>query len=477
MRDKTCFVVQGFGKKTDFENGRTFDLDKSYDMIKEAVEKAGLKCDRADEIIHSGPIDRPMYDRLQDADLVIADLSTANLNAAFELGVRYALRPRATIVVAERDFKTPFDVGHVRILRYVHDGSDVPRMEAKNFQKTLEETIRQIMQCDDIDSPVYLALQNLQLGGRSSDGLKPSSVSNDKEPPKSTHSAGDGLRIDYSESNISLPNIPVADDDLQHVVRRVPEGQNSEQPFVSTPMPYLNKRDPFIRERQALAEAAIESQDFAAALILWRDIFDVNPNNIHVIRQLALVTAMAKLPTPESAVSNAKKLIQENGLLNATTDCETIALWGFLSKCAWDLRTDKRDITELSAAIRAYQRAFSIREDHRDGIMLSVLLEERSLVLSDTSEATADKVLARRIRSDVVQTALSQQSDNEEASDEIRFEVFQLLWRAAIDLAKPTPVDKSGASRISDPSHSFEMWLKEFYNELSNLIRPNIHFS
>jgi len=33
----TCFVVMGFGKKTDFETGRTLDLDKTYKgIIKDA---------------------------------------------------------------------------------------------------------------------------------------------------------------------------------------------------------------------------------------------------------------------------------------------------------------------------------------------------------------------------------------------------------------------------------------------------------
>ena len=39
---KICFVVQGFGKKTDFTDGRVLDLDASYAIIKEAVEAAGL---------------------------------------------------------------------------------------------------------------------------------------------------------------------------------------------------------------------------------------------------------------------------------------------------------------------------------------------------------------------------------------------------------------------------------------------------
>ena len=30
---KTCFVVMGFGKKTDFQQQKTYDLDKSYRII------------------------------------------------------------------------------------------------------------------------------------------------------------------------------------------------------------------------------------------------------------------------------------------------------------------------------------------------------------------------------------------------------------------------------------------------------------
>ena len=89
----TCFVVMGFGKKTDFETGRVLDLDASYqELIKPAVEAADLKCIRADEIEHSSLIDDPMYEQLLKADVVVADLSTSNRNAIYELGVA----PRAT---------------------------------------------------------------------------------------------------------------------------------------------------------------------------------------------------------------------------------------------------------------------------------------------------------------------------------------------------------------------------------------------
>ena len=66
------FVVMGFGVKTDYHTSRELDLDKSYKyIIKTAIEDAGLKCIRADEIPHAGTIDVPMFEQLLRADVVV----------------------------------------------------------------------------------------------------------------------------------------------------------------------------------------------------------------------------------------------------------------------------------------------------------------------------------------------------------------------------------------------------------------------
>ena len=143
---RTCFVVMGFGKKTDFETGRTLDLDKSYrNIIKPAVEAAGLACVRADEINHSGLIEVPMYEQLLNADVVVADLSTSNKNAFYELGVRHALRPYTTVVIAEDGIKTfPFDVNHVAVRQYHHLGEDIGYDEVMRFRESTDQSHRWI---------------------------------------------------------------------------------------------------------------------------------------------------------------------------------------------------------------------------------------------------------------------------------------------------------------------------------------------
>jgi hypothetical protein len=162
-----CFVIMGFGKKTDFETSRVLDLDASYrDLIKPAVEAAGLKCVRADEIVHSGLIDVPMYEQLLKADVVVADLSTSNRTAIYELGVRHALRPYTTIVIAEDQImKSPFfDLSHIEIRTYRHLGEDIGVHEMRRFSAELTNAIKQSLATESNlrgDSPVYKSIGEL----------------------------------------------------------------------------------------------------------------------------------------------------------------------------------------------------------------------------------------------------------------------------------------------------------------------------
>lgn len=134
MATRVCFVIMGYGKKTDWgETPRTLDLDATYEaIIKPAVEASGLECVRADKLAHSGSIDTRMYELLLRADLVIADISTANPNALYELGVRHALRPFSTIIMKELDGKFMFDLNHLATLQYKHLGEDIGAREAKD---------------------------------------------------------------------------------------------------------------------------------------------------------------------------------------------------------------------------------------------------------------------------------------------------------------------------------------------------------
>ena len=159
---KRCFVLMGFGVKVDYKTNRSLDLDKTYHIIRDAVEEAGLECIRADDIVHSGVIDKPMYENLLSADVAIADLSTSNENAIYELGVRHALKPHTTIVLAEKQFKFPFDLSHLLIRNYEHLGTGIDFEEAERLKREVVTAISTIMEKQDVDSPVYTFLPDLQ---------------------------------------------------------------------------------------------------------------------------------------------------------------------------------------------------------------------------------------------------------------------------------------------------------------------------
>jgi tetratricopeptide (TPR) repeat protein len=152
----------GYGVKRDYPGQRDLDLDRTYEnLVRPAAEAAGLRCLRGDEITVGTVIDRGLFDALLRAAVVVADLSTANPNALYELGLRHAFRPRSTILIAERELRLPFDLNHLGVLRYEHLGKDIGVSEARRFTAELAATMRDAAARFEPDSPVYVHLPDL----------------------------------------------------------------------------------------------------------------------------------------------------------------------------------------------------------------------------------------------------------------------------------------------------------------------------
>lgn len=366
----TCFVVMGFGKKTDFETGRTLDLDMSYqNMIKPAVEAAGLKCIRADEIVHSGMIDVPMYEQLLSADVVVADLSTSNKNALYELGVRHALRPYTTVVIAEDGIKVfPFDLNHVVVRQYHHLGEDIGVKEAKRFSALLTEAIVTIMNKDprDKDSPVYTLLSKL-------------------DPPALGKALDDAIGNTAKSSESAAP-AQSATPDMSSVhsmlMQQVDEAQR--------------KKD-FVTAKTLLASVRQMMKPKPADTPPGEPVIE-RPEDPYIIQRLALLTYKSKHPTEEAALNEAKDLL---AVLNPETsnDTETLGLWGAVHKRLWEIT---KDIDHLDESIRSYGRGFYLRNDYYNGINLAYLLNVRC-ANEPPAEAIADFVQAQRIRREVIE--------------------------------------------------------------------------
>ena len=363
----TCFVVMGFGKKTDFETGRVLDLDQSYlSLIKPAVEAARLKCIRADEIVHSGLIDVPMYEQLLKADVVVADISTSNRNAVYELGVRHALRPYTTVIIAEEQMmKSPFfDLNHIVIRQYRHLGEDIGVSEARRFTSELTDAIRQIMAIESTsrwDSPVYKFI----------DRLTPPSIS----------PGGNERGRSSSKSQPEQRGSGVATPAHSELMERVEAAQ---------------KKGDWLKAKMLLEEIREMRRTGTVETSAGQQV--ENPEDPDVLQRLALATYKSKYPTPEEALKAARDLLK---LLEpqTTNDTETLGLWGSVHKRLWELT---KESSYLDEAVRAYERGFYLRNDYYNGINYAYLLNERAAHPVGFGEAVADFVQARRVRKEVV---------------------------------------------------------------------------
>ena len=121
-----CFVLMPFGKKMDAA-GRVTNFDSVYTkIIAPAVSQAGLEPIRADEEKIGGTIHKPMFERLMLCQYAVADITGANPNVFYELGIRHAMRPRSTVIVFGEGTVLPFDIALVRGIAYKTDGAGSP---------------------------------------------------------------------------------------------------------------------------------------------------------------------------------------------------------------------------------------------------------------------------------------------------------------------------------------------------------------
>lgn len=116
--DPLCFVLMPFGRKSDAA-GTTIDFDAVYDqLIAPAIQAAGLEPVRADDDMTGGIVHKPMFERLILCEYAVADLTFANANVFYELGVRHAVRPYSTVLIFAAGTRLPFDVALDRGLPY-----------------------------------------------------------------------------------------------------------------------------------------------------------------------------------------------------------------------------------------------------------------------------------------------------------------------------------------------------------------------
>jgi tetratricopeptide (TPR) repeat protein len=335
-----CFVIMGFGKKSDPLSGLTYNLDQTYkNIIKPAVTIAGYECIRADEIRDSGLIDKTMYALLMQADLVIADITTYNPNALYELGIRHAVRPFSTIIMKEKSGKIPFDLDHNRMFMYTHLGEDIGADEAARCQTELVILIKKVADYKQVDSPLYEFIRE-----------------------------------------IAPPVLP--ENEFFKVIDELAEKEKHIFAIVEK------------------ARKALDDSNFSESALFWKKAHEQVPNEPYFIQQWALTTYKSKKPTEELALLDASNIINKLDPDGQTNDPETLGITGAIYK---QLALLKDNVAFLDRAILYYGKCFKIRNDYYTGENYALCLNLKAQKIEDAEEKVYAKVEARKARITIIE--------------------------------------------------------------------------
>jgi hypothetical protein len=160
-----CFVLMPFGVKKDPAGGPDIDFDAIFEHgLRPGIEAAGMEPVRADEERTGGIIHKAMYERLLLCDFAIADLTTANANVLYELGVRHAARPATTLTIFASKQPLPFDVAFLRAMPYdLSDGNRFGPGAAASLRSAITrrlEELRELVEDSVSDSPLFQLLSD-----------------------------------------------------------------------------------------------------------------------------------------------------------------------------------------------------------------------------------------------------------------------------------------------------------------------------
>ncbi len=130
LDEKMVFVLSPFEEP--------FDTIYS-DHIRPAIEKIdGFRCLRADDICDNRPIIEDVWQYINEARMLVAELTGRNPNVFYEVGIAHTVG-KEVILLTQSIEDVPFDLRHLRCIVY----EDTP-MGVQNLEDNLKSTILNI---------------------------------------------------------------------------------------------------------------------------------------------------------------------------------------------------------------------------------------------------------------------------------------------------------------------------------------------
>jgi tetratricopeptide (TPR) repeat protein len=365
MAQPYCFVLMPFGIKSD-PSGTTVNFDRVYaELIEPAIRATDLDPIRADNEMVGGIIHKPMFERLVLCEYAVADLTMANANVYYELGVRHAVRPWSTVLLHAGATRMPFDVAMLRALPYRLSDDGLPGAveadRAELIKWLLEAREAKARAGSATDSPLFQLLEGFP------DAYRMDRIA---------HSKTDIFRKQVAYSETIKARLTEA--------RGLARGDRARgRQAIATVRADLGKLidvETGILIDLFLSYRAVE--DWAAMIALVDEMPPVVRETVMVQEQLALALNREGVATARPELSERAERLLTSLIERRGSSSETYGLLGRVYKDRWEAASKHGDALLakgfLSQAISAYRRGFEA--DWRDaypGINAVTLMEMR----------------------------------------------------------------------------------------------------
>ena len=154
----TCYVVMPYGGNDPASYSKYKGIYDS--IIKPAAIRAGFTADevfREDHSGEGGSIVRSVINHISSSAIVIVDLTGANANVYYEMGLAHVFHKNSTVLICEKGSNVRFDVSDVKRVEYA---TDIIGLE-RSIQAICDEILNRLNSSSKLDNRVHEFLPKL----------------------------------------------------------------------------------------------------------------------------------------------------------------------------------------------------------------------------------------------------------------------------------------------------------------------------
>ncbi len=128
--EELCFILMPFAEP----------FNRLYqEKIKPTLEALNLRVMRADDLFTPTPIIEDIWEFINKARLIVADVTGRNPNVFYELGIAHTVG-KDTIILTQNKNDIPFDISHIRHIKYA-DNSEGWKKLQRNLKSATEAVL------------------------------------------------------------------------------------------------------------------------------------------------------------------------------------------------------------------------------------------------------------------------------------------------------------------------------------------------